>query len=98
MRDFLLTLAETELFRPRWTEQIHEEWMRNLLLRRPDLPPERLKQTCRTMNEFFPDSQVEGYEDLIPRLTLPDENDRHVLAAAIRGRFNNENKPIHLNK
>ena len=29
---------------------------------------------------------VVGYENLIPKLTLPDENDRHVLAAAIRGR------------
>ena len=26
-----------------------------------------------------------GYEDLIPGLQLPDPNDRHVLAAAIRG-------------
>jgi len=86
LRDFLLTLAETELFRARWTDQIHEEWTRNLLLRRPDLNPERLKQTCRTMNQFFPDSLIQGYEDLIPHLTLPDQNDRHVLAAAIRGR------------
>ena len=31
------------------------------------------------------DALVEGYEDLIPTLSLPDENDRHVLAAAIRG-------------
>ena len=29
---------------------------------------------------------VTGYEDLIPGLQLPDPNDRHVLAAAIRGR------------
>ena len=27
---------------------------------------------------------VEGYEDLIPALKLPDPDDRHVLAAAIR--------------
>lgn len=30
------------------------------------------------------DCLVEGYEDLIPSLALPDKNDRHVLAAAIR--------------
>jgi hypothetical protein len=32
------------------------------------------------------DALVVGYENLIPKLTLPDENDRHVLAAAIRGK------------
>jgi hypothetical protein len=31
------------------------------------------------------DALVEGYEDLIPSLSLPDENDHQVLAAAIRG-------------
>lgn len=66
LRDFLLTLAETELFRPKWTQQIHDEWVRNLLLRRPELDPERLKRTCHTMDTFFPDSLIEGYEDLIP--------------------------------
>jgi len=30
------------------------------------------------------DALVTGYEDLIPCLQLPDPNDRHVLAAAIR--------------
>ena len=31
------------------------------------------------------DDLVEEYEDLIPSLSLPDENDRHVLAALIKG-------------
>ncbi len=35
------------------------------------------------MNEAVPDSLVEGYQDLIAGLRLPDEDDRHVLAAAI---------------
>lgn len=37
------------------------------------------------MDKATLDALVEGYEDLIPGLNLPDENDRHVLAAAIRG-------------
>jgi hypothetical protein len=37
------------------------------------------------MDKATLDSLVEGYEGLIPNLCLPDENDRHVLAAAIRG-------------
>ena len=35
------------------------------------------------MDESVPDGCVTGYEDLIDALTLPDPNDRHVLAAAI---------------
>lgn len=36
------------------------------------------------MNRAFPESCVEGSESLIPSLDLPDPNDRHVLATAIR--------------
>lgn len=38
------------------------------------------------MRKFFPDATVGCWEDLVSSLKLPDENDRHVLAAAIRGR------------
>ena len=37
------------------------------------------------MDRAIPDCLVTGYEHLIPALTLPDPNDRHVLAAAIVG-------------
>ena len=30
-RDLFMRLALADLFRARWTEQIHEEWMRNVL-------------------------------------------------------------------
>ena len=36
------------------------------------------------MNKAFPDSNISNYELLIPSLQLPDKDDRHVLAAAIR--------------
>lgn len=36
------------------------------------------------MNTHVQDSLVTGYESLIPALNLPDLDDRHVLAAAIR--------------
>lgn len=33
LRDFLLRLALTGIYRARWTANIHEEWKRNLLLK-----------------------------------------------------------------
>jgi len=86
LRDFLLRLVEVELYTPKWTNEIQEEWVRNVLLNRPDLIKERLERTVQAMNSAFPDSNIINYEDLITGLSLPDENDRHVLAAAIRGK------------
>lgn len=37
LRDFLLRLATTGLFAARWTNQIHDEWIRNVLAKRPEL-------------------------------------------------------------
>lgn len=83
LRDFLLWLAMTGTFRARWSAQIHDEWMRAVLKTRPELA-EQLRRTRSLMDQAIPDCLVEGYEPLIPGLTLPDPNDLHVLAAAIR--------------
>lgn len=69
----------------RWSECVQEEWIRNLLDNRPDLTRTQLERTRQLMNVHVPDALVTRYEQLIPALTLPDPNDRHVLAAAIRG-------------
>ncbi len=83
LRGFLLYLALSELFAAKWSDEIHEEWIGNLLEDRPDIV-RQLKRTRALMDEAVPDSRVTGYQDLIPALNLPDPNDRHVLAAAIR--------------
>ncbi|CAK2899426.1 PIN domain-containing protein [Vibrio crassostreae] len=85
LRSYLMYLANTGLFRARWTEQIHDEWTRNLLKNRPELNAEQLQRTRQLMNANFPDCLIEGYESLIDGLTLPDVDDRHVVAAAIKG-------------
>lgn len=84
LRDFLMWLALSGRFRARWTALIHEEWTRNLLRNRPDLDAGQLRRTVDLMNTAIPDALVTGYEDLIDSLTLPDPDDRHVVAAAIR--------------
>ena len=84
LRDFLLRLAMTELFRARWTDHIHDEWIGSVLGDRQDIMAEQLERTRQLMNQAVPDCLVTGYEELIDGLALPDPDDRHVLAAAIR--------------
>jgi hypothetical protein len=36
LRDLLMELALTDLFRARWSEKIHQEWIRSVLKNRPD--------------------------------------------------------------
>jgi hypothetical protein len=79
-------LALTGLFRARWSAEVHEEWISSLLKKRPDLTREKLERTRLLMDKHAADALVTGYEDLIPGLQLPDPGDRHVVAAAIRGR------------
>jgi predicted nucleic acid-binding protein len=80
LTDLLLTLAQQTGMGVYWSERVSEEWMSALLEKRLDLKPEeRLFQ----MNQAFPDALVEGYEHLMPTLSLPDPRDVHVLAAAI---------------
>lgn len=101
LRSFLMYLALSGEFRARWTEMIHDEWTRNLLKDRPKIDPEYL-QTCRElMNSHVPGSVVTGFEPLIDAIQLPDPDDRHVVAAAIKTRaeaiitFNLKDFPEH---
>lgn len=82
MRDALLHFAEAGLFRARWSADIIEEWRRSLLKAKPKLE-ESVTSQINAMRRTFPEACVDGYEDLIEALTLPDPDDRHVLAAAI---------------
>ncbi|QAY68647.1 PIN domain-containing protein [Xylanimonas protaetiae] len=84
LADTLLRLAERELFRPVWSERILDEVRRAMRAVRPDLGPSRIESRLRAMNEVFDDACVRGWEPLVPGLELPDPDDRHVVAAAIR--------------
>ena len=84
LRDLLMRLACTGLFRARWSEQIHDEWIRGVLRDRPELDG-KLKRTRAQMDSAVVDCLVTGHVSIVSSLSLPDPDDRHVLAAAIVG-------------
>ena len=86
IRDIFLQLAVSDVFRVRWTADIHREWIDALLRNEPRLDRTVLERTRSLVDRATRDCLVTGYEDLIPTLDLPDPDDRHVLAAAITGR------------
>lgn len=83
LRDLLMQLTLADLFRARWTDRIHEEWISSLLERRPELKRSDLERVKELMNRHARDSVVSGFEPLIDLVHgLPDTDDRHVVAAA----------------
>jgi hypothetical protein len=83
LRDFLIRLAIELTYRPRWTERIHQEWQALVLKRHSHITPARLEVTRQNMERQFEDALVSGHETIAHTYTLPDEGDRHVLAAAV---------------
>jgi predicted nucleic acid-binding protein len=86
LRDLLLELAVADLYRVKWSDAVHEEWIRAVLQNRHDLTRAQLERTRDLMNAHARDALVTGFEQLIDVLELPDPDDCHVLAAAIKGR------------
>ncbi|QGH70793.1 PIN domain-containing protein [Pseudactinotalea sp. HY158] len=84
--DTLLRMADLGLFRPVWSARVIDEARRALERIHPDIDPSRFRSRFRSMNEAFDDALVEGWEPLTQGLDLPDPDDRHVVAAALRGR------------
>jgi predicted nucleic acid-binding protein len=83
VRDLVVRLAQAGLLQACWSDEIHEEWMRNLLKNNPRVSRERLDRTRSLMDAAVRDCLVTGHLQLVDSLTLPDPDDRHVLAAAI---------------
>jgi predicted nucleic acid-binding protein len=81
----ILHLAQTKLFRARWTERIHEEWIGNLH-RKTGIPREKLERRRQAIDHSVLDCLVNDYEALENIVSLPDGKDHHVLAAALKVR------------
>lgn len=86
LRDLLIRVAQAGLVQAKWTDRILDETFRNLRANRPDLEPARLDRTRELMVKAVRDCLVMGYEPLVNAVELPDPDDRHVLAAAIRAK------------
>ncbi|MBS1542472.1 MAG: PIN domain-containing protein [Bacteroidetes bacterium] len=82
IRDILLWFAHHNLYTPKWSRHIFGEWEN--AMRRKNISEEDIAKRIRNVQLAFPDAFVENYESIIPGLNLPDEKDRHVLAAAIK--------------
>lgn len=85
IRDILLQLAVEKLFRPRWSPDVFREWMAIDRRLRADHDPAKVARTQQHMVQLWFEGTITGYEHRIGDLTLPDSEDRHVLAAAIQG-------------
>jgi len=82
IRDILLWFAHYHLYTPKWSKHIFSEWVE--VMKRHNIPPEEITKRFTRVDQAFPDAHVQNYEPLIPGLELPDEKDKHVLAAAIK--------------
>ncbi len=81
-RDILFWFAHYDLFTPKWSKHIFDEWIH--LMEGRQIDQDEIRKRVNTANMAFPDALVRNYETLIETIDLPDTNDRHVLAAAIK--------------
>jgi hypothetical protein len=86
LRNILVQASVDGLYEARWTDEIHDEWTRNLLANVPAIPPERLQITRRLMEAALPGARIDGYHHHIDKVALPDLDDRHIVAAALQAR------------
>jgi len=86
IRDLLFWFAHYDLFTPKWSNHIFDEW--EDVMDRKGISKKEIKKRTNIANLAFPDAFVMNYEPLIDGLTLPDIKDRHVLAAAIKTNAN----------
>jgi len=82
IRDLLLWFAHYDLYTPKWSAHIFNEWERVMISK--GVSQEEASKRVQVPNKAFPDAFVVNYEGIIPNLTLPDPDDCHVLAAAIK--------------
>lgn len=86
VRDLLFWFAFYDLYTPKWSQHLFDEWAE--VMRRRNVSEVEIQKRIAYANGAFPDAMVKNYTPLINGLELPDEKDRHVLAAAIKTNAN----------
>lgn len=84
MREMLLGAAGQGLYTPLWSPRILEEWAR-AARKLGDLGEIQARSEIALLKSAWPKAQIEPRQGDLARLWLPDENDIHVLAAAVAG-------------
>lgn len=84
IRDYLMWLALYELYSPKWSQEILEEFCQIFPKRNSQYSLDRIRNQISMMNNACPDAEVKNYETLISSINLPDPDDRHVAAAAVK--------------
>jgi hypothetical protein len=81
LADTLLRIAEKSLYRPLWSDRILAEARQAI---EEIHPGTGIDKRFADMQDAFSDALVTGWEELQAGISLPDQDDRHVVAAAIR--------------
>ncbi len=92
-RNLLLTLAEEEFFRVRWSQPILEETRaaihKMLMSREADDAYQKSARAISHMEQAFEDATVLDFSAYMPSCAgLPDPGDAHVVAAALKTQAN----------
>ncbi len=84
LREIVLGVAKAGAFTPLWSTRLLEEW-RRAAGRTGPADNEIAESEIALAKAAFPDAMVEVSPETQSRLSLPDPDDTHVLAAAIDG-------------
>jgi predicted nucleic acid-binding protein len=82
LADMLLRVADKGMYRPLWSDRILAEAQAAIAEVHPGFDAGK---RLASMREAFNDALVTGWEELEPGINLPDQADKHVVAAAVRG-------------
>lgn len=84
LRETLLGAAAAGGFAPLWSARILEEWARAARRRGPETEA-AARAAIAGLRAAWPEAEIPPDPELEARLSLPDPDDAHVLAAAIAG-------------
>ena len=84
-RDFFMWVHVEGVFQPKWTAQIHDEWIRNVS-KNEGIPRAELECCRALMDQNASDALVRGWQRFLPKLAATgiDPKDHHVVAAALK--------------